>query len=69
MKLLMEHQFFGFILCVIAFRLGVWLNKKLKTPIANPLLLAIVLIILFLMATGISVEQFQVGGSLVNMMC
>ena len=68
MKLLMEHQFFGFILCVIAFRLGVWLNKKLKTPIANPLLLAIVLIILFLMATGISVEQFQVGGSLVNML-
>lgn len=64
----MDHQFLGFILCVVAFKIGLFVNKKLKTPIANPLLIAIVLVIGFLLLTGMSVEQFQVGGSVVNML-
>ncbi|HCO29890.1 MAG TPA: hypothetical protein DIT54_11035, partial [Lachnospiraceae bacterium] len=68
MKVLIEHQFFGFILCVLAFRIGVFISQKVKTPVANPLLLAMIIIIGFLMVTGISVDQFQIGGSLVNML-
>lgn len=68
MKVLIEHQFFGFIVCVLAFRIGVFISQRVKTPVANPLLLAMIIIIGFLMITGISVDQFQVGGSLVNML-
>lgn len=63
-----EHQFFGFILCVVAFKMGTWIYQKWKTPFANPLFLAIVLIIGFLLLTDTSVEQFQVGASYVNLL-
>ena len=35
---------FGVALCVLTFELGVWLQKKTKSPLCNPLLIAIVLI-------------------------
>lgn len=68
MTAFINHQFLGFVLCVVAFKVGLLINEKLKSPLANPLLIAIAIIILVLSLTGISVEQFQLGGNLVNMM-
>lgn len=68
LDIIIEHQFLGFLICIVAYKISQWLSQKLKTPIANPLLLTIIIIIVFLSVTGISVEQFQVGGSLVNML-
>ena len=42
-----------------------WINKKLKTPIANPLLIAILLIIGFLSITGIDYEYYKKGGDFI----
>ena len=36
MNELTSSPLFGIVLCVFTFELGVWLNKKLKTPICNP---------------------------------
>ena len=43
MKELFESPYFGVALSVITFGIGVKLNQKLKTPVCNPLIIAIVL--------------------------
>ena len=50
---MLDNQYFGIVLSFAAYEIGKWINKKLKTPIANPLLIAILLIIGFLSITGI----------------
>ena len=44
MKELMTSPYFGVGLSVVAFWIGEKLHNKLKTPICNPLIVAIVLI-------------------------
>ncbi len=58
---------FGIVLCIGAYMLGIWINRKLKTPLANPLLIAIVLIILILEVFHIPVECFNQGGDIVSL--
>lgn len=65
---IIQHQFLGLLLCILAYNIGCLISKKIKSPIANPLLITIFLLIVFLSVTGISVDQFQVGGDLVNML-
>lgn len=57
---------FGIALSVGAYAVGCWVNKKLKTPLANPMLIAVVLIIAFLVATGIPVDDYSQGGDILN---
>lgn len=45
MKELMTSPYFGVGLSVVALRIGEKLHNKLKTPICNPLIVAIVLIV------------------------
>ena len=45
MKELMASPYFGVGLSVVAFWIGEKLHSKLKTPICNPLIVAIVLIL------------------------
>lgn len=45
MKELMASPYFGVGLSVVAFWIGEKLHSKLKTPICNPLIVAIVLIV------------------------
>ena len=59
--------FFGICLSVFAFEVGVMLNKKLKTPIANPLFIAVALIILILTMLDIPFETFNNGGAMITM--
>ena len=52
-------------LTLIAFFLGQKLQQRLKSPLLNPILIAMVLVLLFLTATGSSVKDYQAGmGSL-----
>ena len=38
---------FGIVLCIFTFEIGVWLNRKTHSPLANPLLIAVALCIAF----------------------
>lgn len=67
MNELTSSPLFGIVLCVFTFELGVWLNKKLKTPICNPLLVAIALIIAVLQVFHIPLESFMVGGDVISL--
>lgn len=60
-EILRESLFFGMILSLLAYKIGFEIQKKWKKVFLNPLLIAIVLIITFLMITGISYETYQYG--------
>ena len=62
MKELMVSPYFG-----VAFWIGVKLNHKLKTPVCNPLIVAIVLIVGVLLVFDIPYDTYNVGGELINM--
>lgn len=49
------------VLTLGAYQLGLWCRKKWDHPIVNPLLIAVVLIIGFLLLTGVSGEVYQEG--------
>ena len=60
-----DNQFFGIILSFAAYEIGKWINSKVKNPIANPLLIAVLLIIGFLTVTGIPYDQYKKGGDII----
>lgn len=49
-EFLNQSVFFGVAISVLTYELGVFLKKKLKWPICNPLLISIVAVIIFLCA-------------------
>ena len=67
MNSVLTSPMFGITLCIITFALGVFLNKKLKTPLANPLLIAIAFTIIILKVFNIPLEYFNIGGDFVSM--
>lgn len=67
MNSVLTSPMFGITLCIITFALGVFLNKKLRTPLANPLLIAIAFTIIILKVFRIPLEYFNVGGDFVSM--
>ena len=60
-EVLSESLFFGMILSLLAYKIGFEIQKKYKKVFLNPLLIAIILIIIFLLITGISYETYQYG--------
>lgn len=68
MEALKNNAIFWIILSIAFFELGRFLNKRFKTPLLNPLLIAIALIIVFLKITGLSVTDYNNGGDVINMM-
>ena len=47
-----------------AFQIGLWCQKKWKNPICNPILIAALLVIGFLLVSGYSNEAYQTGTAL-----
>ncbi len=66
MESITNTEAFGLILTILFFNLGLYLNKKVKKPIANPLLIAILGIIVFLSITQIPYEKYKTGGDMIN---
>lgn len=63
----LSSPLFGITLSILAYVFGVWINKKLRSPLANPLLIAIILVILFLKLMRIPLSSYQVGGDFIGM--
>ena len=49
------------VLTLFAYQLGLLCQKKLKSPLCNPLLVAVILVILFLSVTGMDRKSYQDG--------
>ena len=58
--------YFGLFISVFAYIIGMWLKKKLGWGILNPLLIAVVLVIAFLVGTGIPYAEYNKGASYIS---
>ncbi|HBW13625.1 MAG TPA: hypothetical protein DEF30_07400 [Proteiniclasticum sp.] len=54
---------FGILLSVVCYEIGILIQRKTKNPILNPLLLAIIFVILVLIVFEIPKETYDLGGS------
>lgn len=59
--LLQDSLFFGVMLSLLGYELGIILRKKFKSALFNPLLIAIVFVIVVLLALGIDYETYNAG--------
>lgn len=61
-----ETPIFGIVLTIVFFNIGIYIQNKTKKPIFNPLLIAIVGIILFLSITKIPYDKYKLGADSIN---
>ena len=66
MNELLQISIFPVILTLGAFQLGLLLQKKLRSPIANPILVAVVIILCFMGLTGYENADYQVGAKYIS---
>ena len=60
--------FLGLFLILVCWIIGVKLQKKTGWLVCNPVLTSSCMIVLILMATGIPLDHFRTGGSLISML-
>ena len=65
-ELLLNSGYFGFVITLGAYLLGLQVKRKTKLAIMNPLLVAVTLIILFLVVFRIDYEVYQKGSQYVS---
>lgn len=66
MKAIIESPYFGILLSLVMYMIGLKIAQKAKTPIANPLLIAMILVIAFLKIFNITFEQYNNGGKYIS---
>ncbi|WP_300384067.1 LrgB family protein [Clostridium sp.] len=67
MNILTDNILFGVVISLIAFEIGLFIYKKTKFPLFNPLLISIVLVIGFLVVFHIDYDIYNRGGQFINM--
>jgi predicted murein hydrolase (TIGR00659 family) len=60
------QQIFGVLLSLITYLSGVWLYRKTKIPVFNPILISTVLIIAVLLIFEIPFETYNAGGQIIS---
>ncbi len=66
LKGLTQTPAFGLIITILTYGIGVWLNKKAKTPLVNPLLISLLLIIGILVTFRIPYHHYEIGGDMIE---
>ncbi len=51
-------------LSISAYGIGIWLNRKTGSSIANPLLVSLVIVVIFILLTGMDYESYKRGCSI-----
>ena len=67
LKEILYSPYFGVALAIICFQIGTFIQQKLRTPIANPLFIAALLIVGFLTVFNIPTAAFYVGSDLIGL--
>lgn len=65
-EILGDSVFFGVMLSILAYEFGVFLKKKTKLAICNPLLVAIVAVIVLLALLKVDYESYKSGANLLS---
>ena len=67
MKELIENSvFIGVMISLASYGLGMWLRKKTGLSFMNPLLISIILVIAFLLLTGVSYQTYAEGANAIR---
>lgn len=66
MSELISNPMFGILITLIAYEIGLYLQRRTGLAILNPLLISTILIILFLVITGIDYDSYNVGGKILT---
>lgn len=67
LRQVLASPFFGISLSICCYAFGFWINRKLKTPLANPLLIAIILVVGILVLFDIPLDYYNQGGRLISL--
>lgn len=67
MSIITGNILFGLVISLIAFEIGLFIYKKTKFPLFNPLLISIALVIGFLLMFNIDFNAYNQGGQFINM--
>lgn len=62
----LDTPLFGILISILAFEIGIFINKKTKLSILNPIVIAEVLIIVFMIVFNIDYEVYNKGGSIIS---
>lgn len=65
-EMLGDSVFFGVMVSILAYELGVLLKKKLKLAICNPLLVSIVVVMIVLAVFHVDYESYQEGARMLS---
>lgn len=66
MTAIIESPYFGILLSLVMYMIGLKIAQKVKSPLANPLLIAMILVIAFLKAFNISYETYNNGAKYIS---
>lgn len=66
MRYIIETPIFAVLISLLAYELGILINKKTKIPLFNPLMIAIATVMLVLVILKIPLEKYQSGGNLIS---
>lgn len=64
---LLQTPLFGIVISILAYEIGLFIYKKTKFPLFNPLLIAIILIIGFLLIFRIDLQTYNFGGEFISL--
>lgn len=65
-EMLSQSVFFGVAITLLTYQAGLWIRKKVKVTIANPLLISMLLIIAILVALGIDYDTYNNGAKYIS---
>ena len=66
MNELLQISILPVVLTLLAYRAGAWLQQKTKSPLCNPILIAVILVLAFLGISGMELKTYQTGSSFLS---
>jgi predicted murein hydrolase (TIGR00659 family) len=63
---IVNSSYFGVVISVAGYALGMLLKKKFKSALLNPLLIAVIFVIAVLLVFGISLDSYNVGAKYIS---
>lgn len=67
MKELFATPIFALLISILAYEIGIYINRKTKIALFNPLMIAILLVIVTLLVLKIPLEDYKKGGDFISM--
>ena len=67
MEQLLSLPLCGMLITIACYVIGVSINKKIKSPLTNPMVIANILITLVILYTPLTLEQYLAGGNMITL--